>query len=79
MTTDQREAMRQIFRDVGAYHGFTEGDLYCRDRRADVVAVRSEAWAKCREAGFSYAAIAALAGWDHTSVMHGVRKHGGAE
>lgn len=77
MTTEQREAMRRIFREVGAYHGFTEADLYVRDRRAELVAVRNEAWVKCREAGFSYPVIGALAGWHHTTVMNGVERHRG--
>lgn len=77
MTPMQREAMRKIFREVGAYHGFTEADLYVRNRRAELVAARNEAWAKCRDAGFSLQVIGALAGWHHTTVMHGIDAHRG--
>ena len=70
--TPPRSMLRRIMRDVAAKHGLSEGDIYLRDRTAPMVAARHEAWAKCREAGFTLQAIAGLAGWDHTSVMHGV-------
>ena len=67
--------MRQIFRDAAARHGCAEADLYVRDRGREITAIRWEAWAACRDAGFTYAAIAKLAGWDHTSVVHEVDRH----
>ena len=67
-----REAMRSIMRSVADRHGLTEADLYVRDRRGPVCLARSEAWAKCYHAGFTYVKIASVAGWDHTSVIYGV-------
>lgn len=78
MTPIQRDAMRKIFREVAGHHGFSEADLYVRDRRAELAAARNEAWGKCRKAGFSYPVIGALAGWHHTTVMNGVERHGEA-
>lgn len=78
MTPTQRQQMRVIFQDVADKHGLEEADLYVRDRCTAVSLARFEAWAECRARGFSFPVIAALGGWDHTSVMHGVRKHGGA-
>lgn len=74
MTPDQREEMRDLFRSVANRHGLDEADLYVRDRSAPVSAARNEAWGLCRKAGYSYPVIAALGGWDHTSVMHGAEK-----
>ena len=67
-----RESMRQIMRCVAERHGFTEADLYVRDRRGPICRVRSEAWSACYHAGFTYVKIASVAGWDHTSVIYGV-------
>lgn len=78
MTPTQRDQMRIIFQDVAARHGMTEADLYVRDRRQSVSVARFEAWSECSDRGFSLPIIAALGGWHHTSVLHGVRKHGGA-
>lgn len=69
-----RMKLRQIVASVAAKHGLSEGDIYLRDRTAPMVAARHEAWAKCREAGFTLQAIAGLAGWDHTSILTGVRR-----
>ena len=74
MTPTQRDEMRIIFRDVADKHGMTEADLYVRDRSFAVAAARWEAWAECRARGYSFPVIAALGGWDHTSIMHGVRQ-----
>lgn len=68
-----RDAMRRIFRSTAMRHGVTEADLYIRDKT--VAPIRWEAWAICRNEGFTYAAIAKLAGWNHTSVVHGVDRH----
>jgi len=68
-----RAAMRGIFRSTAAQHGITEADLYVRDK--STAPIRWAAWAACRDAGFTYAAIAKLAGWNHTSVVHGVDRH----
>ena len=67
--------MRAIFRDTAARHGMTEADLYIRDKASDISMARWEAWTLCHAAGFTYTAIADLAGWDHTSVSHGVDRY----
>lgn len=74
MTGKDRAEMRKIFQDTAAKHGLSEADLYVRDRRAPYVAARREAWALCYRngRGHTYEAIAALGGWDHTTIMHGV-------
>lgn len=72
LSQKDREAMRSIMRSVAECHGLTDADLYVRDRRKHIVDARHEAWTKCREAGFTFQAIAGLAGWDHTSVLQGV-------
>lgn len=75
MTPDQRDAMRVIFKDIADKHGMTEADLYVRDRCYAVSRARWAAWAECRARGYSFPVIAALGGWDHTTIIHGVREH----
>lgn len=75
MTPDQRSAMRTIFQNVADKHGMTEADLYVRDRSTAISRARWAAWAECRARGYSLLVIAALGGWDHTSVMHGIREY----
>lgn len=80
MTRQKSKPLRAIFQAIAAKHGLSEADLYVRDRLPKVVAARWQAWAECYASGYTYEAIAALAGWDATSVMHGVAMHkGGAK
>lgn len=58
--------------------GISKAEIMGDSRRADVAAARQLAFAKCREMGMSYPAIGRGFGRDHTTVMHGVRKHRGA-
>ena len=74
MTPDQREEMRVIYRRVANDFGIEEADIYVRDRSDLVRKARWAAWDKCRRAGYSLETIAALANWNHTSVMHGIEK-----
>lgn len=73
--TRDRDAIRAIFRAVAHCHGCNEADIYVRDKAAEMAQMRWAAWASCRLAGFSLPAIAAVGGWDHTSVMHGIKRH----
>lgn len=70
-----RHQLRTIMRAACARHGVSEADILVRDRTARIVAARWEAWADCWRAGETYTAIAAVGGWDHTSVAHGVKAH----
>ena len=75
MSADQnRKAMRPIFRAVAASYGLSEADLYVRDKRKHVAAARREAWEGCRRLGFTYQAIADLAGWDCSTVQQALNK-----
>ncbi len=75
MTTDERAELRRIMREVAMRHCVDEADLYVRDKSDGISTVRHEAWARCRDAGYSFPTIAKLAGWDHSAVMHGVQMH----
>lgn len=75
MTPDERAELRRIFREVAMRHCVDEADLYVRDKSDGICLVRNEAWSRCKDAGYSYPTIAKLAGWDHSSVMHGVKAH----
>lgn len=74
MTPDQREEMRVIFRSVASEWGFDEADLYVRDKTGALSKARADAWARCRRAGYSFKVIAALAGWDHSSLICAIKK-----
>ncbi|MFC3060036.1 hypothetical protein [Paenirhodobacter populi] len=74
MNRKQREYLRDVFRAAAGRHGLTEADLYIRDQSKPLVAARHEAWAEARRSGFTLKEIASIAGWDHTSVMHGARR-----
>lgn len=75
MTPDVRFELRRIFREVAIRHCVEEADLYVRDKSDGICLVRNEAWARCRDAGYSFQTIAKLAGWDPSSVMYGVQMH----
>ncbi len=78
MTPDQRTEMRIIMRDVANDHGLDEADLYVRDRSQDKALARAHGWAKCRAAGYPFQTIADLGGWDHKTIMQGIKRIGGA-
>lgn len=59
--------------------GVSPAQIMGSGRTADVTAARQFAYAKARAFGLSYAEIGRAFGRHHTSVMHGVRKHGGAQ
>lgn len=58
--------------------GVPKADIMGQSRVAHIARARHLAYAKAREYGVSFAAIGRGFGRDHTTVMHGVRKVGGA-
>src|SRR5690606_29886287 len=75
MTPDMRATMRDVYQRVAWKHGLDEAEMYIRDQSKFATSARYEAWADLRQKGFSYPEIAALAGWDHTTIMNGVRRY----
>jgi chromosomal replication initiator protein len=70
----------QIVAAIAARHSLTVADITGQCRRKPFVRARQEAYAALRAHGWSYPRIArAIGGRDHTTVMHGVRKHEGAQ
>lgn len=74
--------MPRIALEVALAHGVTLADLRGPNRLRKVTVARQEAFARCRamkETGglaYSYPAIAHYFGRsDHTTVIHGVRRH----
>ena len=59
--------------------GVTPAQIMGNGRTADVTAARQLAYVKARAMGLSYPEIGRAFGRDHTTIMHGVRKHGGAQ
>ena len=52
----------------------TEADLYVRDRRPKFVTARVVLWKMQDAKGFTQEEIASLAGWDHTTIGHALKK-----
>lgn len=72
----RRETMPQIAARVAAEHGFTVDDLKRRTRTKATDAARLQAYAEIYAAGRnSTLRIGAFFGRDHSSVLHGIRKH----
>ncbi len=70
---------RQIQLEVCALHCVAHVDVVGKCGRPEVVAARNEAMARCRvELRMSYPQIARLFTKNHSTVMHGIRKHLGA-
>ncbi len=71
------ESWREITRRVAEQHGLTLDDMFSRSRSREIVWPRQQAWAEIYATGrFSYPRIAELfGGFDHTSVMHGLKQH----
>jgi hypothetical protein len=72
------ELARRIVDEVATKHGFTPEELFARRRQNALVVARHEVmWRLKREAtAWSLPQIGRyLGGMDHTSVLHGVRRH----
>lgn len=66
-----RKQIRQIIAAVAQSHGYTEADLLVRDRHRPVVKARHAAFRACCDAGFTYAAVAAVGGWHGSAISYG--------
>jgi chromosomal replication initiation ATPase DnaA len=68
---------QDIIRQVALKHRFLPEKLTRHGKYRPLVAARQEAWLRIiAEANYSYPRTARITGgWDHTSVMHGVRKY----
>ena len=69
-----RRIVRSALSEAAEVRGMTEADLLVRDKHKRAVEARHEAWAKCRRLGLTLEAIAAVGGWDHTTVRNGAMK-----
>lgn len=77
LSIEQELARRDLLGLVEAIaraHHVTMGELLGRRRYAHIIRARHAAWVELRRMGWSFPAIAALWGVDHTSVIHAVRK-----
>jgi hypothetical protein len=71
-----RPRARAIVKQVALRYGHTVDDLIGPYRNVSIVAARCEAYYRIRtETTLSYPAIGAVMDRDHTTIMHGVRKH----
>jgi hypothetical protein len=68
--------MREIVKEVAEKHRLKENDLMTPSRRKNIIAARHEAFYRMRhELKMAFPRIAAYFMMDHTTVIHGVRKH----
>jgi chromosomal replication initiation ATPase DnaA len=65
----------EAIQNAAARHGIDAQEVLGPKRYPELVAARWEAWANAHASGHTFAAIARATGRDHTSVMHGVRRH----
>jgi chromosomal replication initiation ATPase DnaA len=70
-----RPTLMRMAHDVGRRHHATIADILGPSRFRYIVAARHEFWSLLRAEGLSYPAIAMLVGVDHSTVLHGCRKH----
>jgi len=70
-----RKSCMAIIREVARMRGFEAQDILGATRKHGLVCARHEAMYICSKTGKSYVVIARIFKKDHTSVMHGVRKH----
>lgn len=69
-------SMKAIIAEVAEKHGFTPLDIRSPRREVALVKARHEAmWRARQETEFSYPKISRFFKRDHTSTMHGIRKH----
>lgn len=77
LLANARPSMHGIFEAVCAKHQVQLKDLQCEQRHRSLVIARQEAMYRAhREGGYSLPRIGrALGNRDHTTVLHGVRRH----
>lgn len=73
----QMSRAQDILKEVAAAHGITVTALVAPRRIQVLVEARHEAQYRLRELGLPLKLIAMLTGTDHTTVIHGVRRHAG--
>lgn len=73
----QSPSMMRIIREVAVEHDMTEGAIIGERRTKEIVVARQHAmWRLAQEQRWSMARIGrVLGGRDHTTVIHGVRRH----
>lgn len=76
ITGTPRSTPERIALNVTKWHGVGIKDLRGPSRIPHIVAARHDWWSRLYESGLSYSEIARRCNRDHTSIMHGVRKHG---
>lgn len=66
----------EVIDRVARKHGVSKSEILGRERTARISAVRHEAYAAVRDStGMSYPAIGRIFRRDHTTILHGIRKH----
>lgn len=76
-TADGRSlTISELVAVVAAKHGVHAGDIMSKSRRREIAYARFEVWWTLRQRGgvWSYPNIARHWGYDHTSILFGVRK-----
>lgn len=70
------ERVRRVIADVCAAHGMSRDELMGRSRHSPLVRARQEAmWRVKHETGWALTRVGRCFGRDHSTVLHGVRKH----
>ena len=67
--------MQQILSRVAKKHGLTQGTIKSDSRLREVVQARNEAFYYSQKLGKSLPQIGRFFGRDHTSVLHGIKRH----
>ena len=68
--------MKEIVKEVAEKHGLKADTLMAPSRRKNIISARHEAFYRMRyELKMAFPRIAAYFMMDHTTVLHGVRKH----
>ena len=67
----------RLVKHVEFRHGFTRRELLSRSKPTPLANARHELWWLARQLyGLTYPQIAKKSDWDHTTVLHGVRRYG---
>jgi chromosomal replication initiation ATPase DnaA len=56
--------------------GISVEDMFSKSRRPEYVAARQVWWFYLSSLGYGFKEMERIYGWDHSTVMHGVRKIG---
>ena len=72
-----RQRMFRMIDEVASEHGLVADEVMFGKRKREYVRARAHVWDRMRREGITYVQIARLFGMDHTTVIHGVRRHNG--